>query len=102
MTPAVENDACDIAFGVKAGSGEHIGQLLTNPALVIEKGSGNQLGAAARLLLFHRQPPPAEEDFQREDHRRVGTDFLDLGGESRNRANASVNAHSFEPVATRD
>src|SRR5262245_62287185 len=102
MTPAIENDSGNIAFCVKVGSGEHIGQLLTNLALVLTKGSGKQLGAAARLLLFHRQPRPAEENFQRKNHRRVRTDFLYLRSESRHRANASENAHSFEPVAARD
>src|SRR5262245_10167209 len=102
MTPAIENDSGNIAFCVKVGSGEHIGQLLTNLALVLTKGSGNHLGAATRLLLFHRQPRPTEKNFQRKNHRRVRTDFPYFRGESRNRANASVNAHSFEPVTARD
>src|SRR5690349_17120372 len=102
MTPAIENDAGDIAFCIEVVSAEHICQLLTNLALVLPKGSGNQLGAAACLLLFHRQPRPAEENLQRKNHRRVRTDFLYFRSESWNRANASVNAHSFEPVAARD
>src|SRR5262245_64909473 len=61
MSPAIENDAGDIAFCVKLRCVEHIGQLVTNLALVLAKGSGNELGAAARVLVFHRQPRPALE-----------------------------------------
>src|SRR5580700_6163732 len=54
VSPAIENDPCYVAPGVKSRRREHLGQLLPHATLILAKGSRQQL-RAARILLFHER-----------------------------------------------
>ena len=56
VSPAIQNDSCDIALCIEASGSEHDGELLADSSFVIAEGSGQHLSAAAMPLFFGGHP----------------------------------------------
>ena len=62
MTPAIENDAGDVAARIESAGREHVGELLAERALVLRERRAEQLRASPAPLLGDRQARLREED----------------------------------------
>ena len=62
MAEAIEDDAGNVAFGIEARGGKHVGELLADAAFVVGEGSGEDLRAAELALRTSGKPGLAEID----------------------------------------
>src|SRR6185369_13408044 len=54
VTPAIQHDAGDVAFGVKSRSAKHRRELLAYPLFIVSKRGAKHLGTSAMPLLLGR------------------------------------------------
>ena len=100
MSPAIQDNAGDVAPRVEAAAREHIAELLTDLALVIFERCSQQLCAAALPLLFGGSARVGVQNFQGEHDRRVWTDGWIFNARQRQLANVHVVAQAFKPTTT--
>ena len=75
MAPAIEDDAGDVALGVKVGGRKHLRELIADAAFVLTEGSGEKFSATTVALGLGRKARIGEKDFYGEDCGRVGTEL---------------------------
>src|SRR2546430_17322419 len=62
VTPAIEHNAGNIAFGIEAGTAKHFRHLLANFAFIVAKGRREQFHAAPVALFGCWEPRLGEVD----------------------------------------
>src|ERR1051326_1397160 len=100
MTPAVENDAGDIAPRIEAAGGKHVAELGAKGALVARERCAQELRATAAALLADRHTGLREQNLDRQHRRRIrrhyGTETADGCLLARSEEHTSeLQSHSF-------
>src|SRR6185369_927215 len=100
MTPAVQNDSCNVALSVESEGAKHIGELVTNFCLVFRKRGSHHLQASQVALFLSGMAGKRIQDLQREHDGRIGTDGLAFDSSQRQLAHLQVVPHTLKPPAT--
>src|SRR5579863_2340532 len=102
VSPAIEDDACDVALGIEAGTREHVVELLADASLVFAIGRPQQLGAALRPLFIGRQAGIEERHIKSQDGWRIRPEGLPVAPERDHLADFRPVADPFEPAPAGD
>src|SRR5437016_2233919 len=100
VAESIEDDACNIAPSIKAGSGEHVRQLFAYPALVVRKGSRKQFRAAQLPLCARGKPGLGKIDEESQDRRQIGAGNWRIHAKRCALAHVDVATESFKPART--
>ena len=100
MAESIEDNGCDIAPGIEAGSSEHVHQLFACSAFVVRKRSRKQLRATQLPLRARGKPGLGKIDEERQDSRQIGAGDWRIHAKHCALAHVDVATESFKPTRT--
>src|SRR5262249_29588542 len=102
VSPAIEDDASDVALGIEASGCEHSLELLADAAFDLREAGAQQFGAPAVALLLGRHSRIGIKNFQGQHDRRIRADDGRVSAEGGDLSDFYVVADAFEPAASRN
>src|SRR5262249_35520565 len=100
VSPAIQNNPRNVSRRIEARCGKHIAELPPNAALIPTERSRNHLAAPAMSLIFRAQARIRVQNFERKNHRRIGTDGFGNVANRRKAAQLEVVADASAKPAT--